>query len=271
MKVQFAQRLLATRGGTIAVSALAAVLAAVVFVAYLSRYRTSLKSSSEPVTVLEAKSLIEKGTPGNIVGTQDLFQKTTTPKGEVQEGAISDPDSLRGLVAVDDIYPGEQLTLSDFTTVPADAIVNKIAGEERAISVPLDSAHGMVGSIDPGDHIDVYGAFNVRRLNRDGSVDPNSAERPVLKLLVEDVTVLTAPEDAKKGFGAGAAEKTNITLKVTDQQAADIAFATENGKVWIFLRPKTGAAPSAPDIVTLETVLFGVKSVAAVRSFGGKP
>jgi Flp pilus assembly protein CpaB len=264
MKVQFAQRLLATRGGTIAVSALAAVLAAVVFVAYLSRYRTSLKTSSEPITVLEAKSFIEKGTPGNIVGTQDLFQKTTTPKGEVQEGAISDPESLRGLVAVDDIYPGEQLTLSD-------AIVNKIAGEERAIAVPLDSAHGMVGSIDPGDHIDVYGAFNVRRLNHDGSVDPNSAERPVLKLLVEDVTVLTAPEDAKKGFGAGAAEKTNITLKVTDQQAADIAFATENGKVWIFLRPKTGAAPSAPDIVTLETVLFGVKSVAAVRSFGGKP
>ena len=33
--MQFAQRLLATRGGTIALSALAAVLAAVVFIVYL--------------------------------------------------------------------------------------------------------------------------------------------------------------------------------------------------------------------------------------------
>ena len=58
--------------------------------------------------------------------------------------------------------------------------------------------------------------------------------------------------------------------RVTDQEAAKIAFATENGKVWIMLRPTTGAAPSSPDIVTLETVLFGVKPVAATRSFGAE-
>jgi Flp pilus assembly protein CpaB len=93
----------------------------------------------------------------------------------------------------------------------------------------------------------------------------------VVKLIVEDVTVLASPSEAKAGFGAGAADKSNITLKVSDQQAAQIAFSTENGKVWVFLRPKTGAEPSAPDLVTLETVLFGVKPVAAVRSFGARP
>jgi len=269
--VQFAQRLLATRGGTIAVSGLAAVLAAIVFVAYLQRYRTSLKSSSAPVTVLEAKNFIEKGTPGNIVGTQDLFQKTTTPKAEVAEGAITDPNSLRGLVATDDIYPGEQLTLSDFSTVSPDAVVNKITADQRAMSVPLDSAHGMVGNIHPGDHVDVYGAFNVRRLNHDGTVDPESAERPVLKLIVEDVPVLAAPTEQKTGFGASAGDKSNVTLRVSDQQAAEIAFSSENGKLWIVLRPKAGAEPSAPDVVTLETILFGVKPVTAIRSFGAKP
>lgn len=267
--MQFAQRLLATRGGTIAVSGLAAVLAAVVFIVYLQRYRTSLKSSSEPVTVLVAKNFIEKGTPGNIVGADDLFQISTTPKTDLKEGAISDPDSLRGLVASDDIYPGEQLTVADFTTVSPDDVVNKITGEERAMSIPLDSAHGMIGNVHPGDHVDVYGAFNVRRLNPDGTVDPNSAERPVLKLIVEDVAVLGAPDAAKGGFGAGAADKSNVTIKVSDQQAAQIAFSSENGKLWIILRPKAGAEPTAPDVVTLETILFGVKPVAAVRSFGG--
>jgi Flp pilus assembly protein CpaB len=268
--VQFAQRLLATRGGTIAVSGLAAVLAAVVFLVYLQRYRTSLQSSSAPATVLVAKTFIEEGTPGNIVGTDDLFQITSTPKSELKEGAISDPDSLRGRVAAADVYPGEQLTISDFAAISPDAVVNKITGDQRALAVPLDAAHGNIGNIHPGDHVDVYGAFNVRRLNPDGSVDPDSVERPVVKLIVEDVSVLAAPVEARSGFGAGATDRSNVTLKVSDQQAAQIAFATENGKVWVVLRPKAGAEPSAPDIVTLETVLFGVKPVAAVRSFGAK-
>jgi Flp pilus assembly protein CpaB len=269
--VQFAQRLLATRGGTIALSALAAVLAAVVFIVYLQRYRTSLESSSAPATVLVAKSFIEEGTPGSVVGTQDLFQITETPKSELKEGAISDPDSLRGLVAAKDVFPGEQLTVADFTAISPDAVVNKISGDQRAMAVSLDSAHGNIGNIAPGDHVDVYGAFNVRRLNADGSVDPNSAERPVVKLIVEDITVLGAPAEASSGFGAGATEKSNVTLRLTDEQASHVAFATENGKVWVVLRPTAGAEPSAPDIVTLETVLFGVKPVAAVRSFGARP
>jgi Flp pilus assembly protein CpaB len=268
--VQFAQRLLATRGGTIAVSALAAVLAAVVFLVYLSRYRTSLQSSSKPASVLVAKSFIEQGTPGSVVGTEDLFQISSTPKSELEEGAITDPDSLRGRVAATDIFPGEQLTISDFTSIAPDAVVNKISGEQRAMAVSLDSAHGNIGNIHVGDQVDVYGAFNVRRLLPDGTVDPNAAERSVVKLIVEDITVLNAPTEARAGFGAGAADKSNVTLRVTDEEAAKIAFSSENGKVWVVLRPAAGAEPSAPDLVTLETILFGYKPVAVVRSFGGK-
>jgi pilus assembly protein CpaB len=221
--------------------------------------------------VLVAKSFIEEGTPGNVVGTQDLFQITETPKSELKEGAISDPDSLRGRVAAADIFPGEQLTVADFTAISPDAVVNRIAGDQRAMAVSLDSAHGNIGNIAPGDHVDVYGAFNVRRLNPDGSVDPNSAERPVVKLIVEDVTVLDAPAESSSGFGAGATDKSNVTLRLSDEQASHIAFATENGKVWIVLRPTAGAEPSEPDLVTLETVLFGVKPIAAVKSFGATP
>jgi hypothetical protein len=50
--MQFAQRLLSTRGGTIALSIMAAVLAAVILVTYLNRYRDSVKQSGVPVTVV---------------------------------------------------------------------------------------------------------------------------------------------------------------------------------------------------------------------------
>src|SRR5712691_11770547 len=103
-------RLLSTRGGTIAVGGFAAVLAGIFVLVYLSHYRSSLKTSSAPVTVLVAKSLIQKGTPGNYVGAADLFVPTSIPSSRVRLGAISDPTQFRNRVAVNDIFPGQQLT-----------------------------------------------------------------------------------------------------------------------------------------------------------------
>ena len=62
--MQYAQRLLSTRGGTIILSVLAGILAAAILVAYLHRYRASVRDANVPVAILTAKSLIQKGTPG---------------------------------------------------------------------------------------------------------------------------------------------------------------------------------------------------------------
>lgn len=266
--MEFAQRLLSTRGGTIAVSALAAALAAAVFIAYLHRYRDSVKSSSTPASVLVAQGLIEKGTPGDVVGSQGLYQVSSIPQGEILEGAITDPDSLRGRVAIDDIYPGKQLTASQFSASTSNILSNRIAKDQRAVTVPIDPAHGMAGEIQTGDHVDVFAGFNVKRLRPNGSPDPEAAERAVLKMIMEDILVLSAPADAGGGFSA--ATKAELTVRATDKQAADLAFASDNGKLWIVLRPKTGASPTTPDIVSLETVLFGVPPISVVQSLGGK-
>jgi pilus assembly protein CpaB len=265
--VQLAQRVLSTRGGTIAVSALAAAIAGAVLLMYLHRYRETVGASSKPAPVLVAKEVIEKGTPGGVVGAQELFQVTTTPRSELKEGAITDPSLLRGKVAAADIYPGEQLTVADFTAAGADVLGNQLSAEQRAISVPIDGAHGMIGNVTVGDHVDVFAGFNVKRLRADGTPDPDAEERPVLRLLVEDVVVVAAPE-AAAGVG-GAAQNTNVTLRVSDEDAARVAFAADNGKVWIVLRPRSGAEATQPDLVTIETVLFGVEPVTAMRSFGG--
>ena len=89
--MQFAQRLLSTRGGTIVLSAMAAVLAGVILLTYLHRYRESVKESGVAVTVLTAKSLIDKGTSGDIIASEGLYDVTSQPKSEVADGAITDP------------------------------------------------------------------------------------------------------------------------------------------------------------------------------------
>jgi Flp pilus assembly protein CpaB len=265
--MQLAQRLLSTRGGTIALSIMAAVLAAVILVTYLNRYRDSVKQSGVPVTVLVANGLIEKGTSGQVIATEDLYKTTTMPKGEVAEGAITDPDTLKGSVASADVFPGELLTRAKFTTSESGSLANEITGDQRVMTLPFDAAHGMIGQIQAGDHIDVYAGFNVRRLGPDGRPEPGIAERPVLKLITSEVQVIDVPQ---AGSGAIGGNKARLTVRASDEDMAKMAFTCDNGILWAVLRPRANASATSPNIVSVETVLFGIPSVAVERSLGGK-
>lgn len=246
-------RLLSTRGGTVLVGAFAAVIAGIFVLIYINQYRDSVRSSDATTTVLVAKRLIQKGTPGAYIGSEKLFVPTSVPRAKVRESAIADPVSFRGLVAAADIFPGQQLTLADF--VPAsEAFSTRLAQEQRAIAVPLDSAHGLTGILNAGDHVDVFVGFNESRNGGGG--------RPVVKLLMQNALVLSAP-GAKTGIGAG--NSSNVVLKVDYQRAAELAFATDNGRVWVVLRPIANVKPTPPEAVTVESILFGVKPVTVNR------
>ena len=71
-----------------------------------------------------------------------------------------------------------------------------------------------------------------------------------------------------KGRGSSA---TNVSLMVDDVKAAKLAFASDNGKVWLALRRSAGAKAVPPGVVTIETVLLGVPPVQVLRSVGGRP
>src|SRR5689334_23886680 len=107
-------KLLTTRRGTIILGIGAAVLAAIVLLVYLNQYRNSVDSGAPPVSVLVAKSLIQKGTPGDVVGTAGMYHVSSIPRNQVKTGAYVDPKTLTGTLAAEDIYPGQQLTTADF-------------------------------------------------------------------------------------------------------------------------------------------------------------
>ena len=94
------------------------------------------------------------------MATDQQYQVTGIRQKELQTGAITDPSTLRGLVAAHDIYPGQQFTLADFVAASPGALQTNLAGNQRAISVPIDSAHGLGGQISPDDHVDVYVGLN---------------------------------------------------------------------------------------------------------------
>jgi Flp pilus assembly protein CpaB len=249
------QNLLSTRMGTIFVGTAAAVIAAVILLIYTSQYRDSVKKQQAPVAVLVANELIAKGTSGDLVGSNQMYSITKIPADRVKDGAITDPHTLTGLIANKDIFPGEQLRASEFDNVSSTDLTSKITATQRAISVPLDGAHGLIGYIQSGDHVDVLAGFQV--IGADGKT------HPVLKTIMQDILVLNAPSTSSKGgLGGSSGQASNVVMRMTDTQAADMAFSSDNGKIWILLRPPTGAVASKPSLVTLETLLFGVPAIA---------
>jgi Flp pilus assembly protein CpaB len=254
----YAHRLMSTRAGTIAVAGGAALLAGIFIVVYLNRYRHSLKAQGAPVTVLVAKRLIAKGTPGAALSTT-YFERTTVRQSQLLSGAFSDAASIRGRVAAHDVLAGQQLTSADFTTAAA-SIASGLSGTQRAIDVPLDPAHGMIGHLQPGDRVDVFVGFNITA--------PGSGQSyPISRLLAQGVPVIDV---AQKAGGLGNANTaSNVSLRVSDTQAAAIGYASDNGKVWLVLRPPTGARPARMGLVNVGTILLGVPPIQLPHN-GGK-
>jgi Flp pilus assembly protein CpaB len=145
---------------------------------------------------------------------------------------------LRGLVAAHDIYPGQQLTVADFVAVAAGSLQMNLAADQRAIAVPIDGGRGLIGQIGPGDHVDVYVGFNQQG---------TGGAQPVLKLLMENILVLRT---ADTGGPAG-----SIVLRGSGKQTAALAFASDNGKLWLVLRPASGAKPERPGLVNVGSLL----------------
>jgi Flp pilus assembly protein CpaB len=232
-------RLLKTRQGTIVVGVAAAVLAAILLLVYLSHYRSSVKGSSEPQTVLVAKRLIPKGTPGSTIAEQNLFEVTTIPKGQLLVGAISDSAVLQGTVTATDIYPRHQLTTGDFTTRAVGALAVQLTGGWRAIALPtLDAAHGLSPDVQAGDHVDVYAQSN-----------------GITGLVMADVLVLVSPTQATPGSAAPVSG--NYILRIPTSKAAKFAYLGEQGpKIWLVLRPANKALPTARGLQS-GTNLFG--------------
>ena len=263
--MKLASRLTSTRRGTLLVAGAAALLAGALILIYLNGYRNSVQSEGAPVTVLIAQENIPKGTSGAVIGSKNLFRTTTMRESQLREGAFSDPANLKGQVVTQEIFKGSQLTTASFAP-GGESLAAGLAGTDRIVAIPLDPAHGLIGEIDAGSHVDIYGAFNVIPLRGDGTPVSGGQARAVLKRFVTDVPVV---QIAGKAGGLGSST-TKVLVRVSDKQAADIAFASENGKIWLSMRPGAGAESTPPNLVTLETLLLGTPPVAVLRSFRGR-
>jgi Flp pilus assembly protein CpaB len=245
-------RFAATRRGATTIAAVAAALAGVVLLAFISQYKKDVQGGTVERSALVANQLIPKGTSGSVVVSGGLSKPTTVQQDDLQVGALSSAAGLAGKVATRDIYPGQQITAADFAS-NADPLRGQLTRDQRAIAVPMDSAHGLIGEVRAGDKVDVLASF-------DAGGATTGTNQPDLRTLVQNVLVLQAPAAVSTSNTAQ-----NLTVRVTAAQAAQIAFAADNGKIWFILRPPTGATNDPASSLTLAAVLAGAPTTGGGR------
>lgn len=223
---------MSSRGWAIALGIGAVVLAAILLVVYLDRYRARVGGENAPTPVLVAKQLIPTGTPGSIVATNSMYAPTTLPRKEVEVGAVSDPSYLAGRAAAVDIFPGQQITATDFAASDTTSVDSQITGTQRAFAISIDAVHGVSSQVQAGDSVDVYTAVG-----------------GITKLFRPNVKVLTIPTIPGPSGGG------NLVLRIDTKDAATWLFAADNTQLIFVLRPVVGAKPTKPSQATAASVL----------------
>lgn len=238
--------LLTTRRGTVLAAGIVALLAGLVLLFALQQYRGAVADDGEAAKVLVANALIAQGSSGDVLPTEDLVKVAEVRADQLEEGALTDPSALRGQVASREILPNQQLTEEDFT-ISDQGLQTKLAGTDRGIGVPVEAPQAVAGQLRTGDRVDVHAALEVTTFGA-------GANRPVVKTLMQNVLVLRGSGGEEESKGG---DEKVVVLRVSADSAADLAFASENGKVWLALRPGAGAEDPKKELVTLESFLTG--------------
>lgn len=211
---------LSTREGAIALALAAAVIAGLLLFVFVKRYKDNVERDNASRSVFVARALIPKGTTASTIATQRLLQRISVKPKDVVQGAIVDPAAINGQVALGDIAPGSQIVTPAFG-VAGEGIPAALTGKQRAIAIPVDATHDVDGQVHPGDYVDIF-------INLGGS----------LRGLFSNVYIM--------GGSATAGGNGNLILRAASSgQAARMAFAADNGKLWLALRPVIGSQGGA--------------------------
>jgi Flp pilus assembly protein CpaB len=245
--MNYSVRNIVIAGGLAAVAVIAVLL-------YTSNVRDKARQDQHRVQVLVAARDIQAGTTGKQVIDQHLLVPKDIVQTDQVPGALTTAAGLDNLVVAQTIYHGQQVPSAVFQPPLTTGTSLQIRATERAISVPVDTDSGLIGTLHDGDHVDVLLAYK-------GDSGGPSFTRPLLR----NVQVLTAP---------GAGDAGHVLLKLTDVDATKLLYAEQFQKVWLVERPKTQAQDSPAALETSSTVLFDgltpaqiAKAVAGLKAF----
>jgi Flp pilus assembly protein CpaB len=218
----------------VAAAAGLALLAVLLTTFYVTNYKRHVQHGESQVTVLVASKDIPADTAGTEILAGNWLKEETVARRQVVPGAISNVDQVRGLIATQPTYAGEQVTARRFGTPSERGVRAQIQGTQRAIQIAGDANQVLAGTLRAGDHVDILGAW----------VLPDNGE--IARVVIRDSLVLSAPTAPKGGAaGVGSPGVYAAQLRLSDAQSQKLEWILAHGKDWRFeVRPSADAANS---------------------------
>src|SRR5258705_4067443 len=133
----------------VAAAAGLALLAVLLTTFYVTNYKRHVQHGEAQVTVLVASKDIPADTAGAEIVSGKWLTQETVARRQVVPGAISDPAQVRGLVATQPTYAGEQVTARRFGTPSEPGVRAQIQGTQRAVQIAGAANQGLAGPLRP--------------------------------------------------------------------------------------------------------------------------
>jgi Flp pilus assembly protein CpaB len=220
-----------------------ALLAVLLTTFYVTNYKRHVQSGEEQVTVLVASKDIPVDTQGGDLLSGTWLKKVTVSRRQVVPGAITTPQQVRGLIATEPIFAGEQVTTRRFGTPSERGVRAQLKGTQRVVSVTGDQFQLLAGTLRVGDHIDIVGAWETLLPSTDGTKTKETGK--VSRVFARDALVLSAPAAPKAGGGIGAGGTYGAEFRMSDAETQRLEWMIAHGKDWrVELRPSADGANS---------------------------
>ena len=216
-------------------SLVVAALGTLLIFAYVRSADERALEDQEPVEVLVAETRIKAGTTGAAALAAGAFERRKIPRSALIEGALNDTRPIERLVAVADIYPGEQIITAKFAQSGETSILPIPAGD-IAISVQLGDPQRVAGFVQPGSDIVIFVSGG---LQVPGGA---AAGATVTTVLLPSVQVLAVGPTTLRTTATGAAGNKEslptaiLTLAVDQEEAQKIIQAQRAGSLYLALR-----------------------------------
>jgi pilus assembly protein CpaB len=264
-------RAMTTRTGALTLAIILAVAAALLVILYVKGYQSDVNSQNDEVSVLVANQTIPQLTPGNQVVEATMYRESTVPKSSLVDGAVTDPDQLKGLVARNDVYPGEQLTTNQFVKSDTNSVAVNLKSNQRAIDFPAEPGQGLVGRLQVGDHVDVVASFEVVPVDPATGLPRQGGQSiPVTKTIAKDALVLSVPATSDSSSTGQSSRDPVLTLAVNVDDVQHVVFAQEKGDIYFVLRPPGSSDDVRPVIDDVRSVLRGTNGDVLLYTILGK-
>ena len=219
----------------VAAAAGLALLAVLLTTFYVTNYKRHVQHGESQVTVLVASKDIPADTAGSEIVAGKWLTEETVARRQVVPGAISNPDQVRGLIATQPTYAGEQVTARRFGTPSERGVRAQIQGTQRAVQIAGDANQVLAGTLRVGDHVDILGAWVLAGQRRDRARRHPGLPRALRARRLRRAARRVSARRASTPRSSGS----------RDAQSQKLEWILAHGKDWRFeIRPSTDAANS---------------------------